>query len=1156
MAIRCLTYWNNRHRTTYSKLWSIEMKENPVFSLEILRDDWIPRLNANFKLEDAFQRICHDLLQHRLNNDPALAPVQLVPFPTPGADGAVDSYGYGDADKRLIIECKKNETLDLAEDSLTDLGSKLKKSLEKPGAQNSRFGLWFHPGFKKYIYCVSCYIDVPAKYDGFRQNVKEMIASLVEIPGLAHLKGVEVTLYAWNDLSAFLEENKFVRHQWLKPAHQVPGCEPLSTAINPDRPEFKDYLSSEKSPYVSRDEFLAMNPGLKDFRGENEIYDLLMKSGRYEGCIIHGEGGTGKTRLMLELGLRAEKDNWLVYKITPALQKIEDLEPLLYPGSRHLLLFDYIEENRAYTADLLEKLALLAPRAAIKVIANCRNTYRKSPDFPEADDFLEMDLTLKGRDAESQYKEFVISKIIGHLAGLFEAHKDFYGLRPAFAVFIRYIYEKYKDREPDLGIKGIKRFREWLKSRLSLTFKKESSSLLGDEKLYYLLALLPAKGLAAGRIIKDFLPYVRPLLDDGWLEQGADPDRLRVIHDSITDEILELWLIQQESVLLQGMETLFKKALEYDSFKSCFRAVERLADRECLKNRDQVLYTVFTRLLDQKKQNLFQGFEDKFVASVLLEDETVVRLLAENLGYFQEYVGRPGFGLPLSFMMNRLSKGSPVPDLKSKLKLLFDTWMKTNPGFLASPAVSVRIISTFLLFFGKEEDFGPHGEKVERYVTDCLEKYPYYIKSRHVISDWVEAGGEKEVVAPFLTKWLEKFPEEMETRFPICAWLDAWGEKELVTPFLTKWLEKFPEEKEASFVIGAWLEVGGEKEVVAPFLTKWLEKFPEEMETSFVFRSWLEAGGEKEVVEPFLTKWLEKFPEEKEGSFVIWAWLNAGGEKEVVAPFLTKWLEKFPEEMETRFPICAWLNAGGEKELVAPFVQQWLEQFQERLEASYIIKAWIKATRNPQFIESYALRWLQIHKGDKEASFVVGTFCRFPDLPKQALEDAVYWCRKFAYDPEVLYKLAHLSRYHAANPIFADRWLIDILSVWISPKKLLREQIANIETILCKISQNPGFCRAPLCRDLLKKWFLSVNSFQSFTLQPDYSYIQRPTYFEVYAGLLLEKEIDPLKHEEDIKKFLAWVARWAPSIKSELTRRLDELKAHLPEYQHLWAIVQ
>ena len=117
------------------------MKENPLFSLDILRDDWIPRLNVNFKLGDAFQRICRDLLRHSLNNDPALAPVQLVPFPTPGADGAVDSYGYGDTDKRLIIECKKNESLDLAENSLTELGNKLKEYLEKPGAQNSRFGL-------------------------------------------------------------------------------------------------------------------------------------------------------------------------------------------------------------------------------------------------------------------------------------------------------------------------------------------------------------------------------------------------------------------------------------------------------------------------------------------------------------------------------------------------------------------------------------------------------------------------------------------------------------------------------------------------------------------------------------------------------------------------------------------------------------------------------------------------------------------------------------------------------------------------------------------------------------------------------------------------------------------------------------------------------
>jgi len=246
---------------------------------------------------------------------------------------------------------------------------------------------------------------------------------------------------------------------------------------------------------------------------------------------------------------------------------------------------------------------------------------------------------------------------------------------------------------------------------------------------------------------------------------------------------------------------------------------------------------------------------------------------------------------------------------------------------------------------------------------------------------------------------------------------------------------------------------------------------------------------------------------------------------------------------------------GPEGEKVDRYVTACLEKFPEEMETSFVIKAWIIATRNPQFIETYVLRWLQIHKGNRQADFVIKTFCRFPDLPKQALEDAVYWCQKFAKDAEVLYKLAHLSRYHAANPIFADRWLIDILSSWISREKLINKEKANIEIILCNISQNPDFCRAPLCRDLLKQWFLSWYSFRFFTLHRSYHYIQRPSYFEVYAALLLENEIDPLKHEEDIKRFLAWVARWQPGKKRELTRSLDELKAHLPEYQHLWSIV-
>ena len=85
--------------------------------------------------------------------------------------------------------------------------------------------------------------------------------------------------------------------------------------------------------------------------------------------MIYGDGGIGKTRLMLEIGLLAEKKGWIVYKVTPRLKDLSQLKNCLTPGNNYLLLFDSIEDHPLFSSDIIEKLEEIAPGALVSAAA-------------------------------------------------------------------------------------------------------------------------------------------------------------------------------------------------------------------------------------------------------------------------------------------------------------------------------------------------------------------------------------------------------------------------------------------------------------------------------------------------------------------------------------------------------------------------------------------------------------------------------------------------------------------------------------------------------------------------------------------------------------------------------------------------------------------
>jgi hypothetical protein len=1182
------------------------------FKLEILRKDRLQELSKTFPEADAFQRLCYDLLDRDFKD--RNIPFRLSLFPTEGRDGSVDISGEDEHQNKLIIECKKNESPESAGDALKALKKKLKENLEKQGAKNTKYSPWFKTRLKKYMYCTSCCFDDDHQRDGFEEEIKKMLLELgVLRTELEHLKEVAkqgVLLYSWNELKPILIKDRFLYHYWIDLTY-ISGVERLSPVLETNRPlRYDDYLSSSKLDYYSRDEYRTKHPEAGELVTETEILDMLLnQENRYDGCILYGEGGIGKTRLMLELGFRIESQGWIVYKITRYLRELQKLGGLFYPGLKYLLLFDYIEESEVFKPDIAKSLINLCPGAVIKILGNCRKTHIEASELLDAEGFFKENLSIKDKALEKRYEEQVVKHILGDLQRFFRVEKDFYELRPAFAVFLKYLNEKYKTEEEDLDFRNEGAFRLWLKKRLRLTFNEEDyKNLTSQKERFYIFFILSSSReislspVSSAETLRSSLgdKVVLPLIRDGWVEKN-EKDELRNIHDTIAEEILILRLQDYKDELETEIKWIFDFACQHDSIENCFRLFNRAPDwvhdpkegkpGEGKKKNSRLVYNLFSKYIMQQPE-VCKPLKELLARTTLMDEADIVRLLVEQSAFFEDVIQSLYFGMVLYFHIKHFHKykeryeNEAIRKAGDDIRILLNVWLEVNKDFEEYPFIAARVISAFIEFFGLESGFGKNEEEVGSFARKWLEKFCTTKEANFVIKSWLDGGGEKNIVAPYVVQWLERFPDVMNTSFVLQSWLWAKGEKEIVKDYVFQWLSKYPLEMETSFVIKSWLNAGGEKEVVISYVDPWLKKFPFEIDTHFVIKSWLNARGEKEVVKSYVGPWLAKYPLSMETIFVIQSWLDAKGEKEVVKDYVAPWLKKYPLEIETefviqswldaggspetvknyinpwltRFPleeeitsfvIRAWLRAGGEPEVVEPFVLQWLEEFSNSFEASYVMKALLRQTNDVESIKTYAHKWILAFKDHPQADFVIKRFCRFKDIPADVLDAAVYWCQKYASDSEALFTLSYLTRFHMHSEKLAAPWLLETFSKWITRKKLRKSDHIILENIMFNMSTNETFCHTEESTELSIQWFLSDYSFLPLSSDHRYWFLHRPWYFKRYSRLLIEDRIDISAYQEKVEKFLKWVNVWSRNNKERIRPHLDELNQTLPQYSHL-----
>ncbi|MCE6987971.1 hypothetical protein [Dyadobacter sp. CY323] len=762
--------------------------------------------------------------------------------------------------------------------------------------------------------------------------------------------------------------------------------------------KYGEYLSSENLPYISRNTF-SREPGVSAaFYTEDYIVRNLVDSpnDRFDGCIISGQGGIGKTRLMFELGHLMAGEGWQVIRVQPGDWSFDKLKKYLESAPRkYLLLFDYIEESAFFSAKLASDLMNGISGLTVKVLANCRETYRGSSKFPEEHYFLDINLEQNAAE-ERKYQNFIIKGIIGGISIKFDyKYQDFFILKPSFAVFLRFLHENFpigEDRELT-QIPASLGFNVWLRKRLALTLGT-SDFIKIEENVLRVFALLPADGETLDALYDSNLgTYLSALTEDGWIEY-TDNQTLRPIHDTIADEVLISHLKRKKALLDSELRVIFKMAVTNGLVNSFIRSMERIVEQEFMRDKSDFFFkmldqSIRDKSIDLKSVNYIIG-----VTSLLTEPDRI-QLLSTHVDFFAPYIQSMTYVYSLGFAMAKLSKVKENAKYEPALKILFDTWYEANPSFTDDAKLSANILSRSIKFFGIN-DFA------KNFAIDYLQKHAEKKSASYVIQTWLDANGDTTVIAKYVYQYLWKNADDPIVGFVLLPWLELNGNPAAVQRYVRQYLLAHAGEKQASFMLQAWLDKDGDPDFIWPFVDKYLRDRYREDAAPFLLSAWMNRTGKHQLVAKYVTESLKYQTEQRFANPLLQSWLKCGGSPEMVETAVVLYLQKYCNLLDTGYVIKAWLSKGGRQEPVKEHILAYLRQFSQDFQmlqqvvdcvkepeeiagyfhaylnahsedsnARAVILVWLKNKWSPETILPYVKRHLEVHAETDEASFVI-----------------------------------------------------------------------------------------------------------------------------------------------------------------------------------------
>ena len=735
---------------------------------------------------------------------------------------------------------------------------------------------------------------------------------------------------------------------------------------------YSDYLYSDRLPYLSRDDFKINSLDQEsDFQTETEILDQLLgtkaKASYYEACIISGEGGVGKTRLMRQLGLMALDRGWEVLIVDRQIQSLEIVKELLEEGKKYLFVFDYLEENIAFEAGITDVLTPNESDIEIKLLANCRNTFKNNSSgrYPTETRIAEVELELTN-PLEIQYKEYVVKSLLAEIPGIelpiSQKLSELAEVRPAFAVFARFLIDSEKDKKEHLELGTFKDFSGWLKRRLALSLNIRSDEAIPDE-VFHLFFIFPISESTKEKIRKTYSNWYNRLIDDGWFEQEeSERFAIRVIHDTIADTLLHIFLVSRKKQLQDTLKDSLRFAIHLDQLDSWIRSIERIQHFDILNS-----FSAFPSLFQICLPNTISGNQDScymLARSSLVAEDDRLELFASKPVYFESFLQSKYFSLPLAYLTNLAAKDRQQFEVHlSTIQTLHHQLHAHNPDWSSWYNQGSRLISTYIRLFGLTAYIKPVA----------LEFIAAFSRGRmmsFVFARWLEEAGEVTEIQVWLDSYLKVHAQSTEAAFVYRSWLEAGGETQIIRARIESYLEGHAQSPEAGFVYRSWLDAGGETAPIQAAIKSYLKVHAQFPRAQFVYKSWLDAGGETAVVQAAIESYLEVHAQSSEAPFVYKSWLDAGGEKAVVQAAIESYLEVHAQSPEAPFVYKSWLNAGGKTTVIQAAIESYLEIYSQSVEAPFVYQSWLDAGGKTTVIKAAIKRYLQVHSQSAGAQFV------------------------------------------------------------------------------------------------------------------------------------------------------------------------------------------